>query len=173
MKFGIIDDIRKFGRVIRFLLSENIELKGSVHIYEARADSISSLDPKYIKQAGHLVYSNDNLIVTVGKEAIIDALLGLLGANYDFYEVGVGSGSNAPSANDTTLQTAILWKVATDRYRVSTEGFVGVTFGASEGNGTWAEAGCRNRAGTLISRAAVTYTKTIDYVVTVEWKYTW
>lgn len=173
MGFNIIDDIRKLGRVAKILLLDRVTLKGSVHIYAAPVNLVFSLDPEEIKRAGSLVFENNNLIVTVGKEAVLDALLGLLGANYDFYEVGVGSSATAPSVNDTALVTPILWKVATDRYRVSTEGFVGVTFAAGDANGTWAEAGCRNRAGTLISRASVTYTKTVDYVVTVEWKYSW
>lgn len=176
MGFSVIDDIRKLGRIgklINLLLFERVTLKGSVHIYAAPAHLVKEQTAAEVKRVGGLVYENNNLIVTVGKEAIVDALLGLLGANYDFYEVGVGSSTTAPSANDTALITPIQWKVATDRYRVATEGFVGVTFGAGDGNGTWGEAGCRNRAGTLISRAAVTYTKTSDYVVTVEWKYSW
>lgn len=173
MEFGIIDDIRKLGRVLKFLLSETIELNGSVHIYEARVDQVKSLNPREIKKAGRLAYENKNLIVKVGKEAIIDTFIGQLGSNFDFYEVGVGTNVTAPSDSDTALGTALLWKVATDRYRVTTEGFVGVTFAAGEANATWSEAGCRNRAGTLISRASVNYVKTSDYVVTVEWKYTW
>lgn len=170
----IIDDIRTLFKISRAILfHESITLHGQVSTYAAKASDIIPIFNPYFesKRVAGLPSNVQNLIVTVGKEAVLDYLIG--GTNGDFYEVGVGTGTNAPSAGDVALQTALLWKVATDRYRVSTDGFVGVTFAAGEANATWKEAGVRNRAGVLISRAAVNQAKTIDYVVTVEWKYSW
>lgn len=155
-------------------LSEKYGMKGFVTIWELHKDNVYPIfnlgfQPRMFGKIG---YEKKNLIVDVGIFAIFDYLLG--GTNGDFLYVGVGTGTNAPDAADTDLQTALLWKDGTDgRYRIVKDIFIGATFAAGEAVAQWKEAGCRNRANILISRAAIDYQKLNTYVVTVEWKYSY
>jgi len=99
-------------------INENIPLRGQYYIYELHKSKVIPIfninnQPKMF---GRLAQFVRNLIVDAGVYAIFDYLNG--GTNGDFYEVGVGTGTNAPSAGDTALQTPLLWKDATvGRYR--------------------------------------------------------
>ena len=112
-----------------------------------------------------------NLIVDVGKQVMIDILLGTDTSTIG--QIGVGSDGTAPASTDTDLLAPILWKNHTDRWRVNNELHVNAFFSGNEANGTWREVGLRSYSNVLVARTTITdWVKTSSYTATVEWTLT-
>ncbi len=119
----------------------------------------------------------ENLVVTVGKQLVLDRLGGLVGTIYGAITYGaVGTGTNAAAAGDTTLQTESARNAATYSRSGST-GTFSVFFNTSEANATIWEVGFFGGAatstansGTLYDRIklAASIAKTSSYTLTVE-----
>lgn len=97
-----------------------------------------------------VIEEHDNLIVTVGKNHIASRLGSTATA---MGWIAVGSGTNAPAAGDTALQTEITRKACSVNVSTNTVQF-SVTLNPGEGTGAISEAGILNAAsvGTLLSR---------------------
>ena len=119
---------------------------------------------------GNIVYEYEthNLVVDVGKQNIIDILIGA--SSGTIYQIGVGSDGTAVSASDTDLISLIMWHDYTERFRNGFELHVTAYFSGSEANGTWQELGLRTSDAKFIARAVITsWSKTSSYSSTVEW----
>lgn len=168
-------------------LLENLKINGSVSIYDIKKENIIPIFNRlfFIKNYGSLRENKNNLIVDVGRQLLLDALIGLFtDSQYDtrdheFFYIAIGTGTNPPASTDTNLQTisADGWKQVGDRYRVGNEAFAAYEFSANEGNGSgtlnWKEAGLRSKSNILYSRALIDYIKSNSYLTVVEWKWSW
>jgi len=146
---------------------EEVGLKGKVHVWVFEARTMRLLQ----------VSESPNLIVTAGKQALLERVFDVSSAD-PFTYIAVGSGSSTPDSGDTTLESEIARKAAENKSRSGNTVYVNVWFGSTEGNGyTWAEAGLFNAGsgGTMFSRALFnpTVEKTSDKVVLVEWQISW
>jgi hypothetical protein len=141
---------------------ELLKIKDEVRIYVAEVGK---------PETRRLIYSGEDLIVNAGWNALASDILGVGSIQCSY--VGVGSGTNTPTVNDTNLQSPILWKLYTDRFQNGpNEVHVIAFFGGSEANGTWNEVGLRlNDNATLFARQvlATSFTKTGAYTGEVEW----
>ncbi len=117
-----------------------------------------------------------NLIVNAALNALIAEWVG--GSTlFNMLYCGVGSGTNAPAATDTDLQTAIVRLGVTSPYTTSPNIAVWDTFfGSTAGNGTWNEGGlfAQSSGGTMGSRALFSsaISKSNANTQVVEWVYT-
>lgn len=83
---------------------------------------------------------NANMFVTVGKAWLGDLMLGVKATTLSY--VGVGSGTTAPAAGDTDVETAVGERhIYTDRFRSANIVTVSTFFASGENNGTWGNAG--------------------------------
>ena len=118
-----------------------------------------------------------NLVVTVGKDAILKFLGNKSGGGYAD-DIGVGDSTTAAAVGQTDLQASsnVLWKtiVTADRVFVTPTLYLSVDFGYSEANFTWHELGIRDNQGTPILWArqidASPLTKTSSKRAIVEWQ---
>lgn len=119
----------------------------------------------------------DNLFVTTGRNAIAERARG--GDTGKITYCAVGTGTNVPSASDTTLQTEVFRKLIASRTR---SGYV-VTFKAfyntSEANAALKEAGLfgddatgTTDSGTLFARVNINRTKNSSQTLTISWDVT-
>ena len=150
-------------------IEEAIKLKGRLHIAVWNDDGTLA-DEQIV----------DNLIVTVGKAAIANQLTAgspspdPLLVNY----VALGTGTNAPAAGDTTLQTETYRKVTASANNVSNVASITGFFTAAETSGTFREAGlfiagtASDNTGTLLSRVAINIAKTTAQTMTISWSIT-
>lgn len=123
--------------------------------------------------SGRTLYTEErhNLVVKAGRNLIRDFLNGLAPAALSHF--AIGTGTTAPTQNDTTLQTEIFRDAVTKR--VPTDGKLQVKYflASTAGNGnSLSEAGLLNAAsgGTLFAR--VTYTpiaKTSSIAIVYTW----
>lgn len=100
------------------------------------------------------VIEADNLIVTVGKQMILDRLFGLSGVGA-MTRIGVGTSATAAAIGNTTL-TGSAFKIydpGTPPVRAALVVTCITTFGTSEANLNWQELGMDNGT-TLLNRIA-------------------
>ena len=124
-------------------MTEEIGIKGRLHIYEGRVtidDHLAGVEP---------LQSINNLMPTVGRQY---ALTGSL-SNID--ESCLGSNGGARSASDTELLTEIYTAYPTDKRVVGTTRITELFIGAAEANFTIREFGLKAE-GSLISTLVVT-----------------
>jgi hypothetical protein len=143
-----------------------VKFSGHVTVREYDAKTLKLLKEQRIS----------NLVVKVFLQKVIDHLIAAATLNA-FNYIGVGSGSTAPTENDTDLQTPILRKVCDERSRTDKTGYFTTWFGSDEGNDqTWTESGLFDSlaGGLMCSRAllAEPIVKTSLKVVQVEWRIT-
>lgn len=88
----------------------------------------------------------------------------------------VGTGTNAPAANDTQLQTELFRKVISVAAYNSNVATFTTFFNTAEGNGTLRELGlfgdlatATANTGTLYARTGINKTKTSSDTLTIEW----
>ncbi len=117
----------------------------------------------------------DNLIVTVGKNLIGDALIAA--GNINMTYCGVGSITQVPAAGDTDLITVIgSRKSITDASRSGFVMLFSTFFASGDNNGTWNESGLFNAisSGTMLCRALFSsaFSKTTAKTATVDWSIT-
>jgi len=116
----------------------------------------------------------DNLVVTVGLSMIADRLEG--GANdCDITYGAVGTGTTAPAASDTTLETELARKAVSTIASSGAAVEIRLFFGAAEANGVLTEIGYFGEAasatpdsGTLFNRAVISETKSSSETMTVD-----
>jgi len=116
-----------------------------------------------------------NIIVNVGKQHICDLLLGT--TTNAITHCGVGSGTTAPTVDDTALEVEITpRKAVTDAFRVQQKAVWSTFFGSADNNGTWNESGLftAETGGIMLCRALFTTTITKDETktITVDWELT-
>ena len=150
--------------------NETTPLNGYVHIraWEKQPDG----SEKLIKDD-----TIKNLVVTVGKDAILKFLGNKSGGGYAD-DIGVGDSATAAAVGQTDLQASsnVLWKtiVTADRVFITPTLFLSVDFGYSEANFTWNEMGIRDNQGTPILWArqidASPLVKTTSKRAIVEWQ---
>ena len=150
-------------------INDSLTMKGRVRLCVWNPDGSLAQEQKV-----------DNLVVTAGKTAIANHLTAgspsptALRVNY----VALGTGTNAPAAGDTTLQTETYRKATASAG--NTVGVATVTgyYTATETTGTYREAGlfmggtASANTGTLLSRVAINITKTSIQTLTIEWTIT-
>ena len=147
---------------------ERTPLNGYVHIkaWEKQADG----SEKLIKDD-----TIKNLVVTVGKDAILKFLGNISGGGY-VDDIGVGDSTTAAAVGQTDLQGTAAWKtiVTADRVFITPTLYLSVDFGYSEANFTWNELGIRDSQGTPILWArqidASPLVKTSSKRAIVEWQ---
>jgi len=149
---------------------ETTPLNGHVHIkaWEKQADGSEKLIKDDIIK---------NLIVTVGKDAILRYISNITGGGYAD-DIGVGDSTTAAAVGQTDLQASsnVLWKtiVTADRVFITPTLYLSVDFGYSEANFTWNELGIRDSQGTPILWArqidASPLVKTTSKRAIVEWQ---
>ena len=150
-------------------LSDGIKIKGRLRIAVWNPDG--SLAEEQIIE---------NLIVTAGKTAIANQFVSgspspdPLRVNY----IALGSGTNAPAAGDTTLQTEVYRNATASGWNVSNASTLTGFYSATETSGTYREAGlfiagtASANTGTLLSRVAINITKSAIQTLTIEWQVT-
>jgi len=147
---------------------ERTPLNGYVHIkaWEKQADG----SEKLIKDD-----TIKNLVVTVGKDAILKFLGNITGGGY-VDDIGVGDSTTAAAVGQTDLQGTAVWKtiVTADRVFITPTLYISTEFGYSEANFTWNEMGIRDNQGTPILWArqidASPLVKTTSKRAIVEWQ---
>lgn len=123
---------------------------------------------------GPRVYKYDNTVATVGKAAIADALWDPSGGIQVSY-VELGSGTTAPAAGDTALETPVYRNALASGNNISNVATLTGFFSATETNGTYREAGLyiggsgTLGTGTLLSHVAINVTKSASETLTIEW----
>lgn len=122
----------------------------------------------------------DNLVVDAGMSAILSHLTSgspspsTLRVN----KIALGSGTNAPNASDTTLQTEVYRNNTASANKSGTVATITGFFSTTETNGTYREAGlfingtASANTGTLLSRVAINITKSSIQTMTIEWTIT-
>ena len=147
---------------------ETTPLNGHVHVraWEKQPDG----SEKLIKDD-----TIKNLVVTVGKDAILKFIANIAGGGYAD-DIGVGDSTTAAAVGQTDLQGTAVWKtiVTADRVFITPTLYLSVDFGYSEANFTWNELGIRDSQGTPILWArqidASPLTKTSSKRAIVEWQ---
>ena len=147
---------------------ETTPLNGYVHIkaWEKQADG----SEKLIKDD-----TIKNLVVTVGKDAILRYISNITGGGYAD-DIGVGDSTTAAAVGQTDLQGTAVWKtiVTADRVFLTPTLYLSVEFGYSEANFTWNEMGLRDSQGTPVLWArqidASPLVKTTSKRAIVEWQ---
>jgi len=125
------------------------------------------------------IFEYDNLFVNTGLYTIIDRLAGTdIPANKKatITYCAVGTGTDAPAAGDTELQTEIARKQIADRDPVSGDATFRTYFNTGEANATLKEVGLFGDdasgdvdSGTLFCRAAIDKEKTAAESLTIDW----
>ena len=147
---------------------ERTPLNGYVHIkaWEKQADG----SEKLIKDD-----TIKNLVVTVGKDAILKYISNIAGGGYAD-DIGVGDSTTAAAVGQTDLQGTAVWKtiVTADRVFLTPTLYLSTEFGYSEANFTWNEMGLRDSQGTPVLWArqidASPLVKTTSKRAIVEWQ---
>ncbi len=119
----------------------------------------------------------DNTVCTVGKALIANSLWQ---ASIDtrVNKIALGSGTNAPAAGDTTLQTEVYRNDLASGNNVSNVVTLTGFFSATETSGTYREAALfingtgSADTGTILSRVAINITKSAAQTMTIEWTIT-
>lgn len=148
----------------RMILAEHLRGRYKAEVYEG----------DIFRYKGKIVnkkldeFSKDNLVVTVGKQVMMDRLYGL-SAVAAVSRMGVGTSNTAAAVGNTTL-TGGVFKVFDATPTRSTLTVTSITtFSTSEANITWAEMG-QDNATTLLSRVApigpFTKTSVVSIVLT-------
>ena len=147
---------------------ETTPLNGHVHVraWEKQSDG----SEKLVKDD-----TIKNLVVTVGKDAILRYISNQSGGGYAD-DIGVGDSTTAAAVGQTDLQGTALWKtIATlDRIFITPTLYLSVEFGYNEANFVWNEMGLRDSQGTPVLWArqidASPLTKTTSKRAIVEWQ---
>ena len=147
---------------------ERTPLNGYVHI--KAWEKMSDGSEKLIKDD-----TIKNLVVTVGKDAILKYISNIAGGGYAD-DIGVGDSTTAAAVGQTDLQGTAVWKtiVTADRVFLTPTLYLSVEFGYSEANFTWNEMGLRDSQGTPVLWArqidASPLVKTTSKRAIVEWQ---
>lgn len=155
------------------MITENLKMYGVWHAVVR--DSIT----------GKIVSEHEykNLVPTVGRSALAKQMTGNETYDVDVTYFAVGSGTNAPSNSDTTLQTEVARKAVTSSTNNNNEASIATFFAATEATGTHRELGAFGDgdatqasasadSGILYSRAATNITVGATETLTLTYKIT-
>lgn len=116
----------------------------------------------------------DNLVCNTGKNAVAARLNGETVFTTGIINyMAVGSGTNIPSASDTTLQTEVARTTVSSNSRTLNVATITFFFGSASGNGTLREAGAfldgtgTANSGFLFDRVNINVTKTTADTLTI------
>lgn len=142
------------------------QLKGHVKLEAFKGDT---KERAIIPEWGDHTWEKDNLIVTVGKQMILDRLFGLSSVGA-MTRIGVGTSNTAAAVGDTTLTNGEFVAYDSTPTRSSLVVTAVATFPTGTANITWAELGMDNGT-TLLNHIApigpFTKTSAVSIVVTV------
>jgi hypothetical protein len=115
-----------------------------------------------------------NIACTTGKTSLAQRLVGASKGEITYF--AVGTGTDAPAAGDTTLQTELYRKQISVRSSSGAIATFRIFFNVSEANGALKEIGLFGDdatvtadTGTLFARAAIDKTKTSSETLTIDW----
>ncbi|MCH7541548.1 hypothetical protein IH981_02090 [Patescibacteria group bacterium] len=122
------------------------------------------------------VYEYENLIPTVGRSLMAEALSGGLAAiaDIEINKTALGTGVTAPANGDTKLETEVFRKDVASATFSSNKLFITAFYTAGEVSGTFAEAGLFIKGlagadtGTLFSRVSISITKSSSETLTID-----
>lgn len=125
-------------------------------------------------------HTSKNMVVTAGKNSIASALQGTTANNKGIITYcALGTGTTAPEATDTTLETEIFRKLISVRGVDGNVATFSTYYTTSEANGELKEAGLFGDdasgsadSGTLFCRVAINRTKTTGDTLTLVWTVT-
>lgn len=143
------------------MFNEKVSVKGSVHV--------QLFDENMNLKQEH---EDHNLIVTVGKNYLADWLTQPTQADYFMRYIGLGTGTNAPAAGDTTLQTELSTRVAGTLTSSTNTWQNAATFGPGVDTGAITEAGLfsASSSGTMFARQVfAVYNKAAGDTLIVTW----
>jgi len=142
-------------------MEEGLKLKGCWRISEQDAQG-----------NWKIVLEKKNLITNVGLNLVMSRLRDV--ADDPISHIAVGSGATGALATDTTLETEVTRKAIIDFDLIANVLNVEVTFGKTEGNFNWKEAGVFNDggSGTMLNRLLIDYNKTSASAAKVEVEFT-
>ena len=151
-------------------MHEFINLKGRICIRRYPKETTYE-DIRDGRRIGEVIEERDNLIVTAGKQHLLDTMISTTTDNFDY--VGVGSGTTAAAVGQTNLVYPMLRNQCSDRWRSNITDYFSAFFSSSQANGPWEEAGLFRDAsgGVMFSRSlfASSWTKTSNDVAVCEW----
>lgn len=121
----------------------------------------------------------ENLIMTAGKAYIMARLMAdQVVPGLKITHTAVGTGTTAPAAGDTQLQTETFRKVTASATNSTNVGYLSAYYTATEVTGTFREVGLfingtgAANSGTLFSRVAVNITKSATETLTIDYNLT-
>jgi|WetSurMetagenome_2_1015567.scaffolds.fasta_scaffold100197_2 hypothetical protein len=124
------------------------------------------------------ISSYHNLFVTVGRNSLAERLKGSLTAGIMTY-CALGTGTNAPNAADTKLQTEVFRKLISVRSRTDNVARMETFYLTTEANYALKEAGLFGDdatatvdSGTIFCRTAINRTKTSAQTMIIQWDVT-
>jgi hypothetical protein len=146
---------------------ESPQLRGHVKLEAFKGDT---KERAIIPEWGTHTWEGDNLIVTVGKQMIMDRLFGLSAVGA-MTRIGVGTSNTAAAITDTALTGGVFVAYDSTPTRSSLTVTCVATFGTGTANIVWAELGMDNST-TLLNRIApigpFTKTSAVSIVTTVQ-----
>lgn len=158
-------------------MKDTIKINLNVKLYEFPGsftyETIQKLSNQELES--FKIDEGNNRVVDAGMNNILDNLIAAIADDTDHCQTG--SGTNAPAAGDTDLQTPIAPRlVITNRYRVGLNAHFDTFYGTADGNGTWEETGLFNAltSGTLMVRRtfASTFVKATTNTALIAWTIT-
>jgi len=120
------------------------------------------------------VIETHNVSCNAGMESLASRLVGATRGQVTY--IAVGTGTNAPNAADTDLQTELARKQISVRSALGDTASFRIFFNTSEANGTLKEIGLFGDdatvtadSGVLFARAAIDKEKTTSETLTIDW----
>ena len=125
------------------------------------------------------IYRYSNIIPTVGRTMLANNLTNASPDNTPLVShVALGSGTDAPANEDTTLQTETYRNAVASRTNGNNIAYITGFYSATEVNGTFRETGIFSDgsgaadSGILLSRVAINITKSNSETLTIDWTLT-
>lgn len=150
-------------------LRGHVRLEAYLGDIERDADGNILNERAIVPEWGAPTWEGDNLIVTVGKQMIMDRLFGLSAVGA-MTRIGVGTSNTAAAVGDTSLTGGVFVVYDSTPTRSSLTVTCVSTFGTGTANIVWAELGMDNST-TLLNRIApigpFTKTSAVSIIVTV------
>ena len=158
--------------------NKKFTLKGNVELY-CFPPNFTFNDIQKLRQTKQLeqflVDKGDNLVVDAGLSQIIDLMIGT--DTDSFTHCRVGSGTTAPDASDTDMETIIgSGLTVTNKYKSGLVAYFDTFFSTSDNNGSWEETGIANAStgSDLLCRRkfSSSFTKSTSNTALVAWSIT-
>jgi len=133
---------------------------------------------KFVNRFSPIIYQKkySNLVCTVGKDTIVNRWCGTITKTGTLTYLALGTGTDAPAAGDTKLQTETYRKLLTTRTKNGTVAETSTYIPTNEGNYVYKEVGLFGDdasgtadSGTLYTHAVVAETKTDGISATVDY----